>query len=415
MTDGAGQTRPPISRTLGWAAYLGSSWTWCIGMYLPILMVRDLGLAGYLVFAVPNVVGAAAMGWVLRSPESSRRLVEAHPRACWWFSMVTACYHVFWLTWLGVWAIGAFQGGHWIAAGMAGIAAALALLWPLARAAVLARLAGTAAMLVSLAAMATVLLLPDALWPTIDRRLASLDIGDSALWMLPVSLLGFLLCPYLDLTFHRARQQCPTPGSGRVAFTVGFGVFFALMIIFTLIYAGPMIGFVDGSGGTGVKIASAAAVALALHIGVQWLLTTCIHAQAVNDAHGPSRLARTAPPLLAVAAGFGAAFAAELRLFDMAPGEVIYRIFLSFYGLVFPAYLWLNGIDLKHRGLRRPTERSLRVTAIAIAVALPFYAAGFLLRIEPWLVPGVLVVLGAKLFTGPPDPDRVRARPAPRP
>ncbi|MEO0631212.1 MAG: hypothetical protein AAFY46_10885, partial [Planctomycetota bacterium] len=71
---------PATSRfaPLGWAAFLGVSWTWCIGMYLPILMVRDLGLAGYLVFAIPNVVGAAAMGWVLRSPASSLALTTRH-------------------------------------------------------------------------------------------------------------------------------------------------------------------------------------------------------------------------------------------------------------------------------------------------------------------------------------------------
>src|SRR5439155_4306889 len=28
-----------------------------------------------------------------------------------------------------------------------------------------------------------------------------------AIFMIPVSVFGFLLCPYLDLTFHRARQQ----------------------------------------------------------------------------------------------------------------------------------------------------------------------------------------------------------------
>ena len=55
----------------GWAAYLACSWTWCIGMFLPVLLVRDYGVWGWIVFAVPNVLGAAAMGWVLRSAEVS--------------------------------------------------------------------------------------------------------------------------------------------------------------------------------------------------------------------------------------------------------------------------------------------------------------------------------------------------------
>src|SRR6476661_4754696 len=63
---------------LGWAAYLGMSWTWCIGMFLPVLLVRDYGFWGWLVFAVPNVVGAAAMGWVMNSRHRSQRVIDSH-------------------------------------------------------------------------------------------------------------------------------------------------------------------------------------------------------------------------------------------------------------------------------------------------------------------------------------------------
>src|ERR1051325_4731620 len=54
----------------GWAIYLGMSWTWCIGMFLPVLLVRDYGVWASVVFAVPNVLGAAAMGWVLSRDDS---------------------------------------------------------------------------------------------------------------------------------------------------------------------------------------------------------------------------------------------------------------------------------------------------------------------------------------------------------
>ena len=40
-----------------WAIYLGTSWTWCIGMFLPVLVLRELGLTGFLSFAIPNIVG----------------------------------------------------------------------------------------------------------------------------------------------------------------------------------------------------------------------------------------------------------------------------------------------------------------------------------------------------------------------
>jgi hypothetical protein len=45
------------------------------------------------------------------------------------------------------------------------------------------------------------------------------------LWLVPVMIFGFALCPYLDITFHRARQAM-SPRDGRVAFALGFGGFF---------------------------------------------------------------------------------------------------------------------------------------------------------------------------------------------
>src|SRR3954466_11135783 len=88
---------PSIGSSLSWAAFLACSWTWCIGMFLPVLLIRDYGLAGWWVFAVPNVIGAAAMGTVLRDAQASRRLVAAHRTACRWFSIVTICFHGFFI------------------------------------------------------------------------------------------------------------------------------------------------------------------------------------------------------------------------------------------------------------------------------------------------------------------------------
>src|SRR4051812_22981962 len=52
--QGESPTRPVL-----WAIFLGVSWTWVIGMFLPVLLVRDYGLLGWVVFAIPNVIGAA--------------------------------------------------------------------------------------------------------------------------------------------------------------------------------------------------------------------------------------------------------------------------------------------------------------------------------------------------------------------
>jgi hypothetical protein len=385
------------------------SWTWVIGMYLPILMVRDLGLAGYLVFAVPNVIGAAAMGWVLRSPESSRRLTEAHADACRAFSIVTLGYHLFWLCWLGGWAWTRWSVGPMGLLVALVLAVGVGLGWRLFQFAGLARLAALLVLAVSLGAMLVYLLAPEGAEPAVADRLADVPFTTDAIWMLPVSTLGFALCPYLDLTFNRARQACETPGQSRFAFGVGFGVFFALMIVFTLLYAGPMVGFVDGSNGAGVVIPTLIAAALAVHVGLQWMFTVSVHTREISAQPRPWAVVSGLAFVACTVAGLAGAMLAEQRWFGMAPGEVGYRVLLSFYGLVFPAYVWINVIDLRARRMRTATRRSLAVTAAAIALAAPFYFVGFIMRDEPWLAPGFLIVILAKLAAGRAD----RARPLP--
>ena len=59
MTSG-GSSLQSRSAGLPWAIYLGASWTWCIGMFLPVLLVREYGAWAWVVFAVPNVISCAA-------------------------------------------------------------------------------------------------------------------------------------------------------------------------------------------------------------------------------------------------------------------------------------------------------------------------------------------------------------------
>ena len=86
--------------TLGWAAFLACSWTWCIGMFLPVLLVRDFGFPGWAVFTVPNVIGAAGMGWVLHRIGSAAALSLQHRRAAIAFSAVTILFHAFFVGWI---------------------------------------------------------------------------------------------------------------------------------------------------------------------------------------------------------------------------------------------------------------------------------------------------------------------------
>src|SRR5215216_6488221 len=98
-TDEWDQVRGRSGNWFSWAIYLGMSWTWCIGMFLPVLLVRDYGIWAWVIFAIPNVVGAAAMGWVLKDYDS-QAIVAAHGHAIKAFSLVTATFQLFFALWM---------------------------------------------------------------------------------------------------------------------------------------------------------------------------------------------------------------------------------------------------------------------------------------------------------------------------
>src|SRR5205085_10745031 len=77
-------------------------------------------------------------------------------------------------------------------------------------------------------------------------------------------------------------------------------------------------------------------------------------------------------------------------------GEVVYRLFLAFYGLVFPAYVWLCMIP--GRGRVAPTRRQWVVWGVSVVVAAPMFWMGFIERKMIWLLPGLAVALLARLL-----------------
>ncbi len=196
---------PPISPdntrrlALGWAAFVACSWTWCIGMYLPVLLVRDFGVAGWFVFTIPNVIGAAAMGWVLQSPGSAAELARRHWPAAVLFSLVTILFHAFFVGWIVRPLIGDM-------AEVTAITAAIGFYLLGRRGRADLPIAGV---LLSLSLIAFVVA------ASLPRHApvgpAGIRPGAGLLYLSPVIVFGFLLCPYLDLTFLRAGlQRVPT-------------------------------------------------------------------------------------------------------------------------------------------------------------------------------------------------------------
>jgi len=396
MSEGAGQTR--TQNPILWGAYLACSWTWCIGMFLPALLLRDMGWAGFWIFAIPNVAGAAAMGWIVKSRAGSIRFVEKHPAAIWWFSAVTLAFHMFWLFWIASFIREVFQIPAPYLAGVAGIGAAFVFL--LGKAIRLGRMPQVALVLlvVSLGVLVATFTLPDVRESNAEL-LAAAPRSFAPLWTLPVMVFGFVLCPYLDITFHHARQQLDTCNNGRLGFTLGFAGFFALMILLTTRYGGAIAGALDGTRRVPITTPWLAAGIL-VHILCQWLFTVRVHLDRIRTlpGSGPKKPLLLAMAVLAGGVGF---FAASLPFHaGLSGGEIIYRTFMGAYGLVFPAYMLYRVV------MRGKASLGWATMWIAVALAFPLFWFGFIERQTLWLVPGLGIVLLGSLVQWVRRPER---------
>jgi len=217
-------------------------------------------------------------------------------------------------------------------------------------------------------------------------------------------VLGFLLCPYLDLTFHRARQSLDSP---RPAFAIGFGIVFCLMIVFTLLYA-RVLAPMSGPDWRRHRVPHVLAICLATHMIVQTAFTLAIHGRAVaaGRGRGGTLLAGVLFLQFALVLGLGANLLPPYH--GMDAGELIYRLFMAFYGLIFPAYVW---ICMLHRrgGEARATPAKLRAMCLAVLVAAPMYWLGFVEGRMIWLAPGVMVVVAARYLVIEPRPRAPKA------
>ena len=328
------------------AFYLACSWLWCIGAFLPVLLLRDYGWITLTGFTLANVIGAAAFGWVMTRQRQPAFLAE-HTAFLKLFSYITVAFQLFFVAWLSALV------GWWLLAVM------LVFVVLFYRADRLIGLASAGLFLVSLALFGGYLLN--------DPPLASVTLQSG--WghtLLPL-VLGFLLSPYLDLTFHRAFQQSPNP---RLSFTLGFGVFFLTLLVFVFVYAGGLRDMAAGNTALNLSLLWPVVAFIVL----QTAFTVAVHLKEVQRQQVSPALSRQwlwlaylAVLVLIMAAGVGL----QLPWLELPLTEVLYKGFLLFYGLVFPLYLLL--------GRRRP----LFLGALLLTV-LP-YSAGFLLGGD-WLV-----------------------------
>jgi hypothetical protein len=324
------------------------------------------------------------MGSVIKSREQSVRIVAEHRVMAIVFSLVTIVFQIFFVSWIvrriwGWWGDSAF------------IIAAVAF-WIIGRRSLRADVAtGLLTFVFSIVAFLVLLTTNAGLGISRTQMRLSLDLYPLA----GVCIFGFALCPYLDLTFHRARVETGD-AEAKSAFQFGFALFFFSMIIFTLWYArflnltGPLyftwlIGLV------------------AIHMLVQAAYTVALHArESMKKLSSGGSIAFLVMIAVAMVAFMTRGRNPEATYFGVAEGERLYRLFMSFYGLVAPAYVLLCMVPTRRRPLIPPSV----LVVVAIACAAPFYWIAFIERQMMAVIVGLAIILIARLLLLIPAPNR---------
>jgi hypothetical protein len=373
--------------SIQWGLFCTSSWTWCIGMYLPFILLRLWGWPGFWAFFVPNVLGCAAFGFVL-DRDRSRAMVARLGWMCALFGAVTIAYQAYFAGWAAQYlVIGTRAPGGELDALRTVVSTGAPIVVLVAGFVLALRGDGfwrTAGTVVSLAS-ALVVLLPGGVDPAIAAGdQTARHAGGPALlggmplaWALPTIAAGFLLSPYFDLTFHRAVQQAPEP---RIAFAT-FGLSFAAMLLL-------IASFYDALAG-----APRIGVAIVVLWALQLTFTVGAHLRELLFAAPGVRIPAK---VTAGLAAFAVLLATPACLFTLGPalpdgwlpllggvrtmllpGEPAYLAFLGAYGLLFPVLFLLEA-----QGVPRA------VTIGVLVLGLPCYLLGaFDFRTELMPVP----------------------------
>ena len=231
----------------------------------------------------------------------------------------------------------------------------------------------------------------------------------SFIWyFLPASVAGFLLCPYLDATFVRARIKTSRV-TGILAFKIGFLVFFASMIVFTTAYGHELLGAFAGEES---RLEGIWWTILLVHIPLQMGLTTAWHGREILECSCSWLKARSTEPRHSVTAGLMWSIAGCAVVFvavffmgvlfrhmsveaahevgrHMSLGEIGYRCILIFYGTLFPAYVIVMMVPTFHP---RGDEKPWGLFAVTVVLASITGYLGFIHDLG-WAITATLTIV----------------------
>ena len=344
-------------RSIGWGLYLSTSWTWCIGMWAPIIALSWFGWTGFFIFLIPNVLGTMFFGLATKTTESSKTFVENHKSFILAFSTGILVFHFFWISWIftsrepNIFDPWEWSLPFWII----GIGFCLSRL-PTWAWQVLALI--TASITFYLGSFYLPLQTQD--WPTFNGNKQQSEL----IWFSVFSCLGFFGSPWLDATFHKARQE-----GGKVPFLI-FPIFFIPTILITTLYA---------------KINSHEVLIwpFLVHITIQTIFTCGAHLKEIEtmlkNKNYIKDLILASTPILGIAlAMLGIKFSTS---------EDIYLDLLGLYGVIFPLYVSMFARHEKTLG-RKNILRYLiwaLICAITSRIGLQYQSLSFLVAI-PGLV-----------------------------
>ena len=234
-----------------------------------------------------------------------------------------------------------------------------------------------------------VALLPSRIWPylalivwaislvigysllPIESEITQIKPWQDVLWLTPITTFGFLFCPYLDPTFHRAIQCSPS----KHAFAV-FGITFAAMIAVTCLYHNVIL--------------ETLTIGIGIHLVLQTLFTIGAHFKEGARINEPKNRMRFV--WIAIVASFIAIGIAH-RSHTAEVGLVNdYLRFFVFYGLVFP------GLVSTFMATRQAfTTKRVIVFSIIALVSLPLLERGYIGE-SPWLTVLPVIALLVWLF-----------------